>query len=59
MIRTIEHQQGSIKKKWENTGAKKDWLRCHGQFNWIHPKTLSRGARQKSRKLKGTLADQI
>ena len=27
-------------------------LKYHGQFNWLHPKTLSREARYKSRKIR-------
>ena len=44
MTRTTEHQQDSIKGKWESSGATEHWLKCHGQFNWLHPKTLSREA---------------
>ena len=51
ITRTIEHQQDSIKGKWESSGATEHCLECHGQFNWLHPKTLSREARYKSRKI--------
>ena len=44
LTRTIEHQQDSIKGKWESLGAMEHCLKCHGQFNWLHPKTLSREA---------------
>ena len=54
MTRTIEHQQDSIRRKWENLGATEHCLKCHGQFNWLHPKTLSRKARYKSRKIRVT-----
>ena len=29
---TIEHQQDSIKEKWESSGATEQFLECHGQF---------------------------
>ena len=38
MTRTIEHQQDSIKGKWESSVAAEHCLKCHGQFNWLHPK---------------------
>ena len=55
ITRTIEHQQDSIKGKWESSGATEHCLKCHGQFNWLHPKTLSREARFKSRKIRESL----
>ena len=30
----MEHQQDGIKGKWES-------LKCHGQLNWLHRKTLT------------------
>ena len=55
ITRTIEHQQDSIKGKWESSGATEHCLECHGQFIWLHPKTLSREARYKSRKNRESL----
>ena len=55
MNRTIEHQQDSTKRKWESSGATKHYLKCHGQFNWLQPKTLPREAKYKSRKVRETL----
>ena len=52
---TIEHQQDSIKEKWENSASTEHCLECHGQFNWIHPKTLSTEARYKRRKIRESL----
>ena len=40
--KTIEHQQGSFKGKWDNSGATEHTLTYHGQFNCIHPKTIAR-----------------
>ena len=51
ITRTIEYQQDSIKGKWESSGANEHCSECHGQFNWLHPKTLSTEARYKSRKI--------
>ena len=42
LTRTIEHQQGSFKRKWDNSGTVEHTLTCHGQFHWIHPKTIAR-----------------
>ena len=55
MTRTTEHQRDSIKRKWESSGATEHCLKCHGQFNWQHSKTLSREARYKSRKITASL----
>ena len=44
MTRTTEHQQNNIKGKWESSGAMEHCLKCHGQFNWSHPKILFREA---------------
>ena len=54
ITRTIEHQQDSIKGKCESSGATEHCLKCHGQFNWLNPKT-SREARYKSRKIRESL----
>ena len=40
ITRTTEHQQDSFDGKWEISGATDHYLECHGQFNWINPKTL-------------------
>ena len=55
ITRTIEHQKDSIKGKWESSGATELCLEWHGQFNWLYPKTLSREARYKSRKIMESL----
>ena len=55
MTRTVEQQQDSIKGKWESLCATEHCLKWHGQFNWLHPKTLSREARYKSRKIRESL----
>ena len=55
MTRTIEHQQDGMKGKWESPGATEQCLKCHGQINWLHPKTLSREARYKNRKIRESL----
>ena len=55
ITRTIEHQQDSMKGKWESSGATEHCLECHGQCNWLHPKTLSRETRYKSRKIRESL----
>ena len=52
MTKTIEQQQDSIKGKWE---VQVHCLKGHGHFNWLHPKTLSKEARYKSRKIRESL----
>ena len=54
MKRTTEHQQGNISEKWESSGATEHCLKCHGQFNWLHPKIFSREAIYKSKKKLGS-----
>ena len=41
MTRCIEHQQDSIKGNWESSGTAEHTKECHGQFNWIHPSTIT------------------
>ena len=53
--RTIEHQQDSLNEKWENSGATEHCLECHGQFNWISPKTLSTDQQYHKRKIRESL----
>ena len=55
ITRTIKHQQDSIKGKWESSGLTEHCLECHGQLNWLHPNTLSRETRYKSRKIRESL----
>ena len=38
-----------------HSGASEHCLKCHGQFNWLHPKTLSTEARYKIRKVRESL----
>ena len=51
MTRAIEHQQDSIMGKWERSRATEHCLKCHGQFNWLQPKTLPRETKYKSRNI--------
>ena len=30
-----------IKGNWESSGATEHTKECHGQFNWIHPRTIA------------------
>ena len=39
ITRTRKQQQDSFNGKWESSGATEHCLECHGQFNWINPKT--------------------
>ena len=52
IIRATEHQQDSFNEKWESSGATEHCLECHGQFNWINPKTLSTEQQYQRRKIR-------
>ena len=41
LTRCIEHQQDSINGNSESSGATKHIKELHGQFNWIHPRTIT------------------
>ena len=41
LTRCIEHQQDSIKGNWESSGTTEHTKECHGQFNWIYPRTTA------------------
>ena len=53
--RTIEHQQDSFKGKSDIFGTTEHTLISHGQFNWIHPKTIVRKNDYRNRKLRKVL----
>ena len=46
--RNTEHKQDRFKGKWDYSGATQHSLIFHGQFNWIHIKTIAR-ERQRDR----------
>ena len=50
--RDTEHQQDRFKGKWDYSGATQHSLIFHGQFNWIHIKTIAR-ERQRDREREG------
>ena len=35
-----EHQLDSMNGKWESFGATEHTKECHGQFDWLHSKTV-------------------
>ena len=41
--------------KWHNSGATEHSLICHRQFNWIHPKTITRENEYRKRKIREAL----
>ena len=55
LAKKIEHQQDSFKGKWDNSGETEHSLTCHGQFNWIHPKTIARKNDYRRRKIREEL----
>ena len=42
LTRSIEHQEDRMAGKWEASGATEHSKVCHGQFDWLHPKTLAK-----------------
>ena len=51
----LEHQQDSIKGNWESCGATEHTKECHGQFNWIHPRTIAVMSNMYKRKVREAL----
>ena len=42
LTQSIEHQEDSMAEKWEASDAVEHSKDCHGQVNWLHPKTLAK-----------------
>ena len=40
LTQCIEDQQDGMSGKWESSGAAEHTKQCHGQFEWLHPKTV-------------------
>ena len=55
LTRCIEHQQDSMSGKWESSGATEHTKECHGQFDWLHPKTVRISPYMYERKIRETL----
>lgn len=55
LTRCIEHQQDSMKGNWEKSGATEHTKDCHGQFNWIYPKTIKVSSNMYQRKVREAL----
>ena len=53
--RSIEHQQESIKGNWSSSEATEHTKECHGNFDWLYPKTLSIKNRYYDRKVRELL----
>ena len=53
--RCIEHQQDSIKSNWESSGTTEHTKECHGQFNWIHWRTITLMSNMYKRKVREVL----
>ena len=41
LIRAIEFRQSSMKGRCDKSGVTEHSKDCHGQFNWLHPKTVA------------------
>ena len=52
---SIEHQEDSMAGKWEASGATKHYKYCHGRFNWLHPKMLTKLSNIHERKIMESL----
>ena len=55
LTRCIEHQQDSISGKWESFGATEHTKEFHGQFDWLHPKTVRISLYMYEKKIRETL----
>ena len=55
LTRSIKHQEDSMTGKWEALGATEHSKNCHGQFNWLHPKTLAKLSNIHERKIRKSL----
>ena len=55
LTRCIEHQQDSIKGNWESSGTTEHTKECHGQFNWIHWRTITLMSNMYKRKVREVL----
>lgn len=55
LSQAIEHQQDGLKGKLESSGATEYTLAYHGNFNWLHPKTMIRERNYKQRKIREAL----
>ena len=55
LTRSVEHQEDSMARKWEASGATEYSKYCHGRFNWLHPKTLAKLSNIHERKIRDSL----
>ena len=55
LTRSIKHRDDSMAGKWETSGATEHSKYCHGWFNWLHPKTLSKLSNINERKIRESL----
>ena len=55
LTRSIKHQEDSMTGKWEALGVTEHSKNCHGQFNWLHPKTLAKLSNIHERKIRKSL----
>ena len=53
--RSIEHQEDSMRGKWEASGGTEHSKDCHRWFNWLHPKTLAELSNIHERKIRESL----
>ena len=42
LTRSTEHQEDNVVAKWKASDATEHSEDCHGRFNWLHPKTLTK-----------------
>ena len=51
----LEHKQNSFKGKWKSSNTTENCFECHGQLNWINPKTLSSEQHYQRQKIRESL----
>ena len=49
---SIEHQEDSMKEKWEALGATEHSKDCNGQFNWLQPRIIAKLPNTQERKIR-------
>ena len=55
LTRSIEHQEDNMTEKWKASGATEHSKDCHGRFNWLYRKTLTKLSNIHERKIRESL----
>ena len=55
LTRSIEQHEDSMAGKWEASSAPEHSKDCHGRFNWLHAKVLTKLSNIHERKIRESL----